>query len=477
MTPQDIGRRRSTRRALLRQAGVGLTAFAVSSRTTTARSQGTYVTAESLGITTTNSAATNRTNLIAALNNTNRWVRFSMGSYPIDNTATPTYLTINNFGGRLLFENASKWVFTRNNTRGIIFAGGTGAQYYGLRTAFTTLPPTRVDAQECVLFDGTTDTYVQDGNILGSAAAGLLCWNCIRPKVLRLTVKQTCADGLHFANCQDARVDYLWTEDTGDDGLAFLNYASAPDRSGGIANNIDVRRSKARGITVVGQRNVAVSTFAIADTATSGLYVAHEGSFNTRVPRDCTFSGGQIDRPGQYTGQSGNRYGVNFEDVDGTIQFSGITVNNAYGRGVSGTMRSTATVIYEGGTVYLPGDSGFDIQGGGGTVRLLGPTVDGSPSYGFYVAGAGSLESTTFLTAHNCAGSNPLHRAITFENNARVNLAHLYVQDDRNPARGYVVGAFGSQSGTLGTIHDKVQNGPVVIDDPSGLAYTVVVEA
>lgn len=468
---------KQTRRTLLRHAGFGLTALSLSVLPEPASAQGTYVTAESLNIRTTNSAATNRANLISALANTNRWVRFSQGNYNIDNIATPSYLIINNFTGRLKFENASKWVFTRNNTRGVMFVGGTGAQFYALRTSFTTLPPVRVGSMECVLFENTTDTYLEDGNILGSAAAGVLFWNCTRPRVLRLTVKQTRADGLHFANCQDARVDYLWTEDTGDDGLAFLNYASNPDYFGGIANNISVKRSKARGITVVGQRNVTVTTFTIEDTAVSGLYVAQEASYNTRVPRDCTFTGGTVTRAGQFAGQTGNRYGVNFEGVDGTIRFTNINVNNPATRGVSGSMLSTATVIYDGGTVYLPGDSGFDINGGGGIVRLLNATVDGSPSYGFYVSGASLVQSTTYLTAHNCAGTNPLHRAITFENNTNVDMTHLYVQDDRNPAKGYVVGAFGTQTGDLGTIHDKVQNSPVTVDNPSGLSYMLVVEA
>ena len=53
----------------------------------------------------------------------------------------------------------------------------------------------------------------------------------------------------------------LTTRNTGDDGLAFLNYGTFTNNTGGTANNINVYNSQARGITVIGQSGVTITTF------------------------------------------------------------------------------------------------------------------------------------------------------------------------------------------------------------------------
>jgi hypothetical protein len=61
-----------------------------------------------------------------------------------------------------------------------------------------------IPSQECIIFHDAADTMVEDADINGSAAAGLIFARCIRPSVNRAMIKNTMADGLHFSNCQDA---------------------------------------------------------------------------------------------------------------------------------------------------------------------------------------------------------------------------------------------------------------------------------
>ena len=39
-----------------------------------------------------------------------------------------------------------------------------------------------------------------------------------------------------------------------------------------------------------------------------------------------------------------------------------------------------------------------------------------------------------------------------------------------------VVGAYGEQDGTLGVIHDRLINGNVVVENPSGPSYAAVID-
>ena len=57
-------------------------------------------------------------------------------------------------------EPGARFIFIDNTTRGMTFKGGVGARLSGLRTAFSTPPPSRVNGQECVMCSNTTDTVV-----------------------------------------------------------------------------------------------------------------------------------------------------------------------------------------------------------------------------------------------------------------------------------------------------------------------------
>jgi hypothetical protein len=323
-----------SRRKALELGGLGLIGILMLGSASIALGR-TSTSAYMLGIKPGNPAKKNRENLLKVLSNSVRSITLPPGDYCVDNSGPP-YVVIHDFGGQLKMEPRARFVFTDNSSRGLVFTGGAGARFHGLRSAFKALPPTRMTAQECMYFERTTDTEVREVEIVGSAAAGLLFAQCIRPSVVGATIMQTRADGLHFANCQDAYADNVLTADTGDDGLAFLNYQYLRDYSGGVATNVTVKRSKARGIAVVGQRDVVIRGFSVEGSACSGLYCAQETSWNTRVPSEVLFVSGTVEDAGRLAGNPGcDKDGIHYANVR-SVAFKDIMVLSPANRGVAG---------------------------------------------------------------------------------------------------------------------------------------------
>jgi hypothetical protein len=304
--------------------------------------------AEASGINPDNAPEENRAGLLKALTNSARNIAFAPGDYLIDNSGMP--IVVRNFSGRLTMESGARFVFTDDTSKGLHFENGTGALIDGLRTTFESLPTSRVSARECIQFTATTDTLVRNANIEGSAAAGLLFGKCIRPSAEEIMVENTMADGLHFANCQDARANDVVTRDTGDDGVAFLNYANGPDYSGAQATNISVENSAARGIAVIGQRDVTVENFRVDTTRYSGIIVAHETYWDTRVPSAVRFSQGTVRDAGKGrsgTGDSdGNKYGIEYTNVEGSIEFEDVVIISPADEAIRG-VAPHGTILFE----------------------------------------------------------------------------------------------------------------------------------
>lgn len=276
----------------------GLGAFSVPP-TGSGTASGT-VTASSLGIAPGNTAAANRTALIA-LSNTSHRIVFEVGDYAVDNTTPPN---ISGFTGAWIFKNGARLVYNDNAKKGFTFTSCHGMTVHGMSIGFSTLPPLRIQSQEAITFWFSNDVKVYNYTIHGSPSVGLLFGACDRPSVIGAWIRNTMADGLHFANCVDPHAHNIVTEDTGDDGLAFVNYG---DNSGfttkvgkrGHASSITVRRSDARGISSLGQSEVRVSGFTIEETNGPGIIIGYDSSFRTHVPQNCVFSGGTITRAGQ----------------------------------------------------------------------------------------------------------------------------------------------------------------------------------
>jgi hypothetical protein len=504
-----------SRKRFLVLGGVGLAGAALLGIVGAGRTR-MATSAPDLGISPSNTGQQNRENLLRVLSNTRQSITFPPGDYYVD--ATYPDIVIRNYGGEWAMEPGARLVLQDRNKdvqptgeapepkggRGLVFAGnhpdGTGAKFYGLRTTYEApLPSVRIQSQECVLFVDTKDTVVRDAEINGSHAAGLLFERCERPKVERVLIRNTMADGLHFANCQDAKADAVTTENTGDDGVAFLNYDGSPDVrpdfSGGTATNVIVRNAGSRGITVIGQRDITVENFEVDGSYSSGVLVAYETSYRTRIPSGVRYANGIISNAGKAApgavDSPGNKFGVEYNSVR-SVEFSNVKVYGAAGRGVGGTARAFTrtnadgtTVQEPAGTVVLNGvevrgalEEGFNLQGG--TCRLDNLVASGTGKTGVWIEAA-DLVQYGKLTAENTSKEDPLRRAFNFESNARVeNLVgttrpqELHVVDDQPIPLGYKVSTNGQQAGGLGTVYDRVVNGDLdMTENRSNLGHTL----
>lgn len=458
----------SRRKALLLGApGLGLVAAAAYPGAAAAEVQAAHagqVPAPDLGIAPSNTPAANRTALIAALSGSAASVVFPPGDYQIDNSGDT--IRIPNFSGEVVMRPGARLVFTDNTRRGLYFSGGRGARLYGLTTVFASRPALRHNAEECVAFDRSEDTYIENVRIDGSAAAGLLFWQCVRPMVVDAVITNTMADGLHFANCQDGRADHITTADTGDDGVAFVNYAQHPNNTGGLATNVSVTRSRARGVAVVGQSGVTVRDVVVRETVGHGLYCAQEPNWNTRAPADVRFERALVYRGGAYVaGGGGNGPGVHVIDAS-RVTISDAVVEAPGGHGVF-VIRSTTTLLDI--TVREAPLSGFNLQYGAHRLDRL--TTEESGGIGFFASYADRLEYGT-VVVRNAAKNHHLRRAVDVEHNKVVTGERLWVYDTQPTPTGYIVGAYGTQRGFLGTVVAGIAHGTLTIENPSGLAHT-----
>jgi hypothetical protein len=428
---------------------------------------GNWKLAPDLGIAPENDPAANRAKLVAALSNTSDSVYFPPGDYRIDNSGTD--VSIAGFEGEVAMAPDARFVFTDSAHRGLVFSGGTGARFVGVSTAFVTRPAERTGSNECLLFLTTTDTYVEDVHIDGSAAAGLLFYQCIRPTVFRALITGTMADGLHFANCQDGRADRITTQDTGDDGVAFVNYESGPANTGGLATNLLITNSKARGVAVCGQSGVTIRDVVVNNTSSPGVLCEYDPTaWFTRQPDDVVIERVRITNGGRADASTPN-----------------------CGLRISGALRVYASQI----TVITPGTHGVWVSGSAGVTTLLdislkNAAMDGvllqggtnmvdrvnvaeTGSHGVTVVGCKRFEYGT-ITVRNASKTSSLHRAVSIDSTERVFGTRLWVQDDQSAATGYVIGAYGTQKGSLGTIVAQLTKGSLSIENPSGLSYAVV---
>jgi hypothetical protein len=281
-------------------------------------------------------------------------------------------------------------------------------------------------------------------------------------------ITDTTADGLYFANCQDARASNVLTENTGDDGVTFLNYADYPDMSGGLATDVSVRKCRARGITVIGQRDVTIERFEVDQTAASGILSAHEEYF--RTPSNVHFVDGTVKNAGRQPGLSekdpSNRAGVEFSRV-GSVEFRDIRVISPATDGVLGWAPDGTVRLYNIRVENAPG-KGFNLADGAYFLEDL--SAQGTNRAGIVVASS-RLVKYGKLRSINVSQKDALRLAFWFKNNAWLQGEELHVVDSQTTPTGYIVRTYGAQSGTLGVVYDQVTNGKVQIHNTSNLAW------
>jgi polygalacturonase len=357
------------------------------------------------------------------------------GTYLIDNSTGP--LTIHNFSGKLIFQGAAQLVFANNTNGGLLFVGGAGAIITGLQATYATPPTVRNSPNEEIKFSGTTNTVLTGTVVQNSPAAGILFYDSVNPNVTNATVINSLADGLNFSNCQNAQVTDLRTQNTGDDGLAFVSYTRYPNLIGGLAQNIVITNSRARGIAVAGQSNVTVNEFQIHNTSSSGVLVAQDTFNGTRIPANVLIENGTIYNAGTLAPLVGNQYGIEF-NAQASATFTNIAVFGSGSNGLSGTSPN-GSVTVNNVTVNSPlsglGFLFYQTQ----KVQVTRSSANNTRSYGFL-----SLQSDQVivkgLTVTNAGLTDSLKRAVWFEDAQSILASSINIVSDAGMAS--VIGCY-----------------------------------
>lgn len=439
------------------------------------------VPASSLGIRPSNTAAENRAAFIEGLTGFDGHVAFEAGDYLFDNSDPKddnSGITVQDFIGKLTLLPGARIVFTDPAERGVWFRGGEGAVVEGWNSAFRTKPTERSNARELLAFYDTIDTFIFNCRMEGSAAAGLLFGECIRPQVIGATIRNTMADGLHFANCEDVRASNILTQNTGDDGLAFVNYGGRSDRRGGIAANIRVYRADARGISVVGQSEVTVSNFFVDTTAASGLIVAQEQSYNTRVPSDVRLSNGIVKNAGTMPGSAGPedgtpRDGIFLSSVGENVEINDIRIVSPHEHGINALYANNDRQIHLSNVYIKDAGSGGVLLREQAEVFLDEILVDGSEGVGFSFMDNDRLNYGRLVAINTCR-SDPSNRAFNFERNRRIHgeLLQIEATDSQAAHIGAEVNASGTHSASGQAqkgIYGRIDH---LVETPAAFAFT-----
>jgi Right handed beta helix region len=408
-----------------------------------------------------NAAATTAAFQQAFTNNPKGQIQVPPGSYLLDNSKGP--LVVNNFSGELQFEGAAQLVFTTNTNGGMLFEGGTGAIITGLHATYASPPTTRASPNEEIKFSGTTGTILTNVTVENSPAAGILFYDSVNPSVTNATVLNSLADGLNFSNCQNARVVNLLTQNTGDDGLSFINYAQYPDLIGGLAQNVTVINSRARGIAVAGQSNITVSGFQIQNTSSSGVLVAQDAAHDTRIPANVLVANGAIYGAGTLAPVVGNQYGIEFNSQK-NVTFENIRVVGSGNTGLSGTAPN--------GRVSVSNISVDSPRSGNGflfyrtqNVQIANSSANNTSSYGFAFFQSKQVIANGLIAIH-ASVADPLRRAVWFEDVERVLASVINVVSDPREANSigcHTDSGYQPTSGVVKLINSEISGVPAVL--------------
>jgi hypothetical protein len=137
--------------------------------------------------------------------------------------------------------------------------------------------------QKIVIDPGVEGVTITGITVDGSHGTGFFSYGGINYKVGDLTVKNTQADGIHNTNLSSGgRFTTTTSIDVGDDGFAVVSY----NVDGGLCTDIrsvnhTTIRGGARGVAVVGGKDIQIVTPQVLVCDAAGIYIAAESSFNS----------------------------------------------------------------------------------------------------------------------------------------------------------------------------------------------------
>lgn len=227
------------------------------------------------------------------------------------------------------------------------------------------------------------DEYTVDGYVYDTTAAGVYQYGCSNGTV-NTRVRNTLADGIHITGAShDITVTPLASAtDTGDDGIAVVSYQADADVCARIDILGRVLRSKARGVSCVGGRQVNLRPAAVTATKFAGIYVAQETSFATREVEQCTVHGAVIRDANTYDSPSVDHPAILVVGGDVAFPVRKIKISDC---NIDGSGTLDIRVINDSGSDY--GVYGVDTIGNmcsNNGVRVDSPSIQYTGAHGVF---------------------------------------------------------------------------------------------
>jgi hypothetical protein len=394
-------------------------------------------------------------------------IHIPAGNYRLNNSSGRSGLTIYSFSGELDFASGAKLLCsTADKTAGwcVNIQSANGLVIRGIWVGYANesgLPLARSGAVTGALqIWNSSDITVSNPHVNASTGIGFVIGICKNVSVSQAEVFKTSADGLSFVNDASSSLDGLYVNGTGDDGLSVINYSFYANNSGFVGTNIQSYGSRARGISVPGQSNVAISNFYVSNAEKAGIITQTDYSYQTRRPSHVTWSNGRI------TGSK--LFGIQTDGSD-NISYKNIQVSNSRSGGWYGC-DDTCNNISASDISLSAGLGGSALYAGSiNTGTFSNVTISQNPTYGMFITNSSGL-SFSNLSITNVSQTDTLARAWWAENNfGKVSVSGLTVTDNQEAATGFVVGEYSNpaNSVTVTSIKPKIAHGTLSIEQTS----------
>ncbi|WP_458122461.1 right-handed parallel beta-helix repeat-containing protein [Paenibacillus sp. Z6-24] len=237
-----------------------------------------------------------------------------------------------------------------NPERGSIDLTGTSPAIRDLKHEYASLGKRDgKDEKNSITVDNATNFTIDNVWVNKASTAGIFVLRSAGGTITNNTVQDTQADGIHMTNgssnitVQNNRVQHV-----GDDTIAVVSYGKNVDAAGNLLPTHDIRilgndvgyDSGARGISVVGGRDIRIENNSIQRTQMAGIYIAteagEENKYVTQPVNNVTVNNNTLDSTAQkptgghaemlvYGGYSANTNDI----VIDNITFTGNTSRNA----------------------------------------------------------------------------------------------------------------------------------------------------
>lgn len=183
----------------------------------------------------------------------------------------------------------------------------------------------------------------------GAASAGILCADraSSHGAITDNRISSTLADGIHLTSgAKEIRVSGNTVTNTGDDMIAVVSYRKDKAVVSGvrITNNLCVRQTNGRGISVVGGDDVLIDHNTIQSSDAAGIYLASEEGYDTFAPSNVRVIGNTIRNANQnhatthggiyVFGRIARENGVAVPELAQNITISGNTLIDTYYMGI-----------------------------------------------------------------------------------------------------------------------------------------------